>query len=296
MKIIKNAEIEKLNISPILCYQWVEEAFKMKYDCQLPAKMSVHPKGIDFYTTMPCLLPEKYDIFSVKVVSRVKGRYPALKSDLLLFKASTGELLSIMDCDWITSMRTGAVATLAINTLKQSNAKTFGLMGLGNIAHSTMKVLSEFLNKETDVVKLLRYKQQAESFESDFRHTGIQMNIVETVEELVKDTDVIISCITETQELLCPNNALFKEGVLVVPVHTRGFQNCDLFFDKVYADDTAHVQGFKYFKEFKQFGELSRVLLHQDKGRENDCERILSYNIGLGLHDAYFAYNIYKMF
>lgn len=295
MKIIKNTDVEQLNISPELCYQWVNEAFKMKYDCQLPAKMSVHPKGIDFYTTMPCLLPEKYDVFSVKVVSRVKGRNPALKSDLLLFKTSTGELLSIMDCDWITSMRTGAVATLAINTLKQSNAKIFGLMGLGNIAHSTMKVLSQFINKETTIVKLLRYKQQAETFESDFRYTGIRMNIVDTVEELIRDTDVVISCITETRELLCPNDALFKEGVLVVPVHTRGFQNCDLFFDKVYADDTAHVQGFKYFNEFKSFGELSRVLLRQDGGRDNDNQRILSYNIGLGLHDAYFAYKIYQM-
>ena len=28
----------------------------------------------------------------------------------------------------------------------------------------------------------------------------------------------------------------------VIPVHTRGFQNCDLFFDKVFADDTDHVK------------------------------------------------------
>ena len=28
---------------------------------------------------------------------------------------------------------------------------------------------------------------------------------------------------------------------------------------------------------------------------ENDKERILSYNIGLGLHDVFFASNIYDM-
>ena len=44
---------------------------------------------------------------------------------------------------------------------------------------------------------------------------------------------------------------LYRKGCLVIPVHTRGFQNCDLCFDKVYADDTAHVCGFKYFNEFK---------------------------------------------
>lgn len=82
---------------------------------------------------------------------------------------------------------------------------------------------------------------------------------------------------------------------MVIPVHTRGFQNCDLFFDKVYADDTAHVSGFKYFSHFKQFAEIQEVIEGVKPGRESDKERILSYNIGLGLHDVVFASKIYSM-
>jgi len=37
------------------------------------------------------------------------------------------------------------------------------------------------------------------------------------------------------------------------------------------------------------------VLLGQDPGREHDDERILSYNIGLGLHDIFFTTKIYDM-
>ena len=83
--------------------------------------------------------------------------------------------------------------------------------------------------------------------------------------------------------------------MLLIPVHTRGFQNCDLFFDKVFGDDTGHVQGFRYFDRFKQYDELSQVLLGNNPGRENDAERIICYNIGLGLHDAVFASHIYDM-
>ena len=72
-----------------------------------------------------------------------------------------------------------------------------------------------------------------------------------------------------------------------------GFQNCDLFFDKVYGDDTDHVKGFRYFSQFKQYAELEDVLSSRTAGRENDHERILSYNIGLGLHDILFASKIY---
>ena len=53
MKRITNNDIVNLNISPIQCIDWVREAFIMKHDCQLPAKMSVHPTGNDFFTTMP---------------------------------------------------------------------------------------------------------------------------------------------------------------------------------------------------------------------------------------------------
>ena len=112
---------------------------------------------------------------------------------------------------------------------------------------------------------------------------------------MVAKSDVIVSCITEADGLLCEDNNLYKEGCLVVPVHTRGFQNCDLFFDKVYADDTAHVCGFKYFDKFKQFGEIQDVIDGKIKGRESDKERILSYNIGLGLHDIVYATKIYDV-
>ena len=37
------------------------------------------------------------------------------------------------------------------------------------------------------------------------------------------------------------------------------------------------------------------MLLGDNPGRENDRERILSYNIGLGLHDVLFASKLYDM-
>ena len=56
---------------------------------------------------------------------------------------------------------------------------------------------------------------------------------------------------------------------------------------------TDHVKGFRYFSQFKQYAELEDVLSGRTAGRENDHERILSYNIGLGLHDILFASKIY---
>lgn len=294
MKHITNEDIINLNLSPEQCVEWVRDAFILKSECQLPAKMSVHPTGNDFFTTMPCLLPCEYRRFGAKVVSRIVGRVPALKSDMMLFDSQSGELLAIVDCDWITAMRTGAVATLAIKTLRQSQASEYAFIGLGSTARATLTCLLNSCTDEHLNIRLFRYKDQAERIIEEYGHyKNASFTIVDTTTELVKGADVVVSCITDASGLLVEDESLFKPGVLVVPVHTRGFQNCDTTFDKVFADDTDHVKGFKYFSEFREFHQLEEVLKGDVTGRANDSERILSYNIGLGLHDVLYASRIY---
>ena len=74
----------------------------------------------------------------------------------------------------------------------------------------------------------------------------------------------------------------------------RGFQNCDLFFDKVFGDDTGQIQNWKYFSQFKEYDEIHHVLQGKNPGRTNNEERILSYNYGLALHDIVFASKIFE--
>ena len=296
MKSITNSELVALNISATECVDWVREAFVMKSECQLPAKISVHPTGNDFFTTMPCLLPKEYGRFGAKVVSRIVGRVPALKSDMMLFDSNNGELLALVDCDWITAMRTGAVAALAIKTFRNSTAKEYAFIGLGSTARATLTCLLESCKGEHLNIRLFRYKDQAEKIVEEYKHyKNATFTIVDNTSDLVRGADVVVSCITDASGLLVEDESLFKPGILVVPVHTRGFQNCDTTFDKVYADDTDHVKGFKYFSQFKEFHQIEEVLKGVTPGRESDSERILSYNIGLGLHDVLYASRIYDM-
>ena len=296
MKLITAQQIKELHISPSDCVEWVRQSFLSKYDAQLPPKISLHPQGHDFFNTMPCLLPDEYHRYGVKVVHRIQGAVPALGSDILLYDSATGDLLAMLDGDWITTMRTGAVATLAIQTLRKSDAQTYAFVGLGNTGRASMLCLLESEPERMHHVLLYRYKNQAELFIERFKdYKNVQFTIVDNMEQMISQSDVIVSCITDADGLMCEDNEKFKEGCLVVPVHTRGFQNCDLFFDKVFADDYGHVCGFKYFSKFRSFAELSEVLLGKQQGRENDKERILSYNIGLGLHDMTFANKIYEL-
>lgn len=296
MRIITSEEIERLGISPSLSVDWVREAFLIKDRSQLPPKISLHPRGNDFFNTMPCLLPEEYHTFGCKVVSRVRGNHPALKSEMMVFDTLTGGITALVNCDWITARRTGAVATLAINTLRSSVAEVYSFVGLGAMAYATLDCLLSTNQERGMLIRLKRYKNQAEKVIARYQDApNVNFEIVGTMDELVCGADVVVSCITDADGLLVNDVSLFKPGVLVVPVHTRGFQNCDTVFDKVFADDEGHVRGFKYFSQFRKFGELGKILSGETPGRESNKERILSYNIGLGLHDIYFASKIQNL-
>lgn len=296
MKIISHELVSSLNISPSTCVNWVRESFASKSVAQLPPKISLHPQSDDFFNTMPCLLPSPRNRFGVKVVSRIQGATPSLSSLFLLYDSTTGEALALMDADWITTMRTGAVAAIAQKTLRRTGELVYAFIGLGNTARATLLCMLESEPDRHFTVRLLEHKGQEASFIHRFKSYGnVSFQCVDSARELIAGSDVIISCITKTEDLICPDDSAFREGCLVIPVHTRGFLNCDLFFDKVFGDDTGHIRNFRYFDRFKHFAELSEVLDGSVPGRETDSERILSYNIGLGLHDLVFADKIYQL-
>jgi len=296
MKIIGFEDIKAMNISPSDCYRWVEEMIVRKEKSFLPPKTHMNLPGNIFCNVMPSFISWMDDSImgGVKVVTRYPERKPSLDSKILLFNADSGEFLALMDGNWITAMRTGAVAAHSIVLFGKNGWNTIGMIGLGNVARSTLLVLNAMVDRPL-TVKLLRYKDQAENFAERFSDfPNLNFTIVDTIEECIKGSEVIVSSATYFEDDIACDD-WFDEGVLVVPVHTRGFTNCDLFFEKVFADDTGHVDHFKNFSKFHRYAEVSDVVNGRKPGRENDKERILAYNIGVSIHDINYAANIYRM-
>lgn len=297
MKLITFDNIQKLGIPPKTCFDWVSEMIQQKKAAVLPPKISLHPAEDTFCNFMPCIIapPQSGRYGGIKIVSRYPDRQPSLDSQLVLMDMENGKFLALMDANWITAMRTGAVAVHSIRLLAKKDFQNIALIGLGNTARAILLVLAEVFPQREFFIKLLKYKGQeillAERFKA---YSSLHFTYVDMPEAAVSGSEVVLSCATYLANDLCADNC-FDEGVLVVPVHTRGFTNCDLFFDKVYADDTGHVSHFKNFNRFRHFAEISDVVCGAEKGRENDAERILVYNIGLAIHDVYFAHKIYQM-
>ena len=297
MKIITFQDIANLKISPLLCYDWVDTMIKNKRQALLPPKISMKPLDGVFCNVMPSIIPglAGTNWGGVKIVTRYPKRIPSLESHILLMNADNGEFLALMDGTWITAMRTGAVAAHSIILFGKKNFSTMGIMGLGNVVRSTLLVLANKLPQKKLNIKLLRYKGQEENLACRFaNYKNLHFSFVDTPENMVKGSDIVISGATFLPNDVCEKE-YFDKGVLVQPIHTLGFTNCDLFFDKVFADDLEHVRNFKNFNKFKQFAEVCDVINKDKPGRESDEERILVYNIGVSIHDINFAACIYNI-
>lgn len=294
MKVLTDNDIEALGIAPRQCVEWAERSLLSKPNADLPPKTWQHFPNDVFVNTMPCYVPE-INRYGVKVVTRHPGLHPALKSKILLVDMANGDCLACMDGNWITAMRTGAVAALAGKTFVNNyESAAFGFVGLGNMAHSTMKCLCSLLDRPHDIW-LLRYKNQAEEFAAAFANEpNVKFHFTDSREELVSRTQALYSCVTVMNEQFLPTSA-YPQGYTLIPVHMRGFQDCDVVFDRIFGDDTGHLRCFQHFNEFKAFAEFTDVLLGKAVGRQSAEERIISYNIGMGLHDVWFASNIYDI-
>ena len=298
LKIITHEEIKGL-IAPNAAFDLVKENFVRKAEWILPAKTSLKYDSADFFNIMPCMMP-KEGFAGVKMIFRRAGRVPTLTSKIIIFDYATGDALALIDGDYLTVLRTGAVAALAAETFALKNYNRIGLWGLGNTAYATFDVLTErrkIRGASSLEVYLLRYKDQAEKFIERFHAVdNVKFFIVDTYEAVIENSQVIFSCVSNMDDLFC-NAEKYPAGVTIIPVHSKGFQNCDLVFDKIFADQTEQIKSFKYWSQFSKLnyrGELTDVLTDKIEGRTSERERILSYNVGIAIHDIRFAFEVYK--
>lgn len=293
MKIIDFDTIKNLNISLSLMYDWTAKVWEEQDEFLLAAKISIWQGEAGRFMTMPCVLP-KYNIAGVKFISRNvddSEGFPVRNSNIMLQSLTEHGLIAVLDGTYITTMRTGACAAYNAINFSKKNSKTLAIYGLGLTARSFLLFFADRLEHPI-TVKVMKYKDQAERFIEEFKTNPLlNFEICTTLEDLFQ-ADIIVSCVSFAHKELAPIE-YYPDGCTIIPVHTAGFQNCDLVFDKVFVDDIDHVKKYRYYDQFKdRMTRITDVANDRVPGRENDLERILVYNGGIALTDMYWAMKI----
>ena len=293
MRYVSNEELGALRVPSDEYLRWVENALLQKNEACLPAKISMKMQEHVFYNVMPCIV-QKENIAGVKVVNRYPDRKPSICGNILLYRLNDGALSAVFDAEYITAVRTGAVAAHSVKCFAKRDFSFIACVGLGAVMSAAIETLVPLYSERNLTIGLLKYKNAHEDFMRKHPYPNVTYRLYGSEEELFAEADVILSGVTYREDDFAPLSC-YKEGVLIVPIHTRGFMNCDKAFDKIFVDDYDHVKNFAYYNEFKSCNEVAEYVRGKCAGRSDDKERILCYNIGIALHDVYFASEFLKL-
>jgi len=299
-------DVENVNISMEEIIDSLEEMFIEKGNnrTEMPPKPGLHTKKDSFIHAMPAYIP-KLKSAGLKLVSGYPENYkfnlPYISGLLVLNNTETGVPYAVMDCTWLTAMRTGAATALAAKYLARSNSEDVGIIGCGVQGRSNLEALSCIY----DIKKVKAYDISTDAiqvFKNEMeKKLKISIESVSEVKKAVAKMDIVVTSgpILKNPEPLI-ENGWFEEGSFASPVDFDSYWKGEVLkgVDKITTDDIEQFNYYKehgYFKETPQpFAELGEIIIGKKKGREKEEERIISINLGIALEDIAVAPMIYR--
>jgi ornithine cyclodeaminase/alanine dehydrogenase-like protein (mu-crystallin family) len=272
---------------------------------EMPPKPGIHPGGGDnFIHAMPAYIPAMKSA-GVKWVSGFPGNHkmglPYITGLLILNDPETGLPISVMDCVWITAMRTGAASALSARYLARPESSVIGILACGVQGRTNL----EAMNVLFPIERVLAYdvneklsRRYAEEMGSCF---DLEVVPVSTPREAVSGCDIVVT----SGPILKKPHATIKsgwldEGAFASLVDFDAYWHPDAMAesDKFCTDDTQqllHYQQNGYFQNIPALhADLGELVVGQKKGRETAIERTMTANLGLALDDMAVAPLIYQ--
>ncbi|AKA48239.1 hypothetical protein IX51_02975 [uncultured archaeon] len=135
------------------------------------------------------------DTFLVKLVSEYKGNpkksLPKATGLTMLSKASTGEVLAVLDSNYVTALRTGAMAGLGTKYASREDSRKLGVIGSGLEADFLTKATIASRNFESITV-FSPNPEHRRSFAEKIRKMGQKVSEASDSNQAVQDADVLI--------------------------------------------------------------------------------------------------------
>jgi ornithine cyclodeaminase/alanine dehydrogenase-like protein (mu-crystallin family) len=269
-----------------------------KKDYEMPAKIGVHPFQEVFFHAMPAYVPGKLAL-GCKWIECYPGNpekfgLPQTTGLLLINDVLSGCPLAVMDCAWVTAMRTPAVTVLAAAAL-HPDAETFGMFGCGvqgvehvKFAPHTLKKLKKIVVYDTREARMDDLIAQVQP--------RIPVPIVKgaSFEQVTKDCEVLSSATFIVREPFSfVRDAWVAKGQTILPCDLNTFWDpaTSMRADKYIVDSAEEHElfaGAGYFpgglpRITCQTGE---VLAGLKPGRERPDELIVCSNIGMSVCDV----------
>jgi alanine dehydrogenase len=158
---------------------------------QVPPRTTVDSSsGFGWLRTMPAILNGS-KVMGFKAMHSTPGVGVGYFVDL--YDLPSGELLAMMDADWLTAQRTAATAAIGVDVLASKTVRTVGVLGSGDQARSMLIAASKVRHlPQVNVFSPTPAHRQAFA-DAIGREQGLNIKPVERAEQAVVGCDLLLS-------------------------------------------------------------------------------------------------------
>lgn len=120
---------------------------------------------------------------------------PTTVATIAVSDTATGETLAFMDGIYVTQVRTAALSGVATKYMANPDSKTVAVVGTGGMAYEQLNAVLTVCPNITEVTLWNRTTDKAhdfkEVFERDYSQWDVTLTVCDTIEDAVKDADII---------------------------------------------------------------------------------------------------------
>lgn len=304
---LSRKDVETVGLTMAEIIKSLEITFRAKGEgrTEMPPKPAIHPGGGDnFIHAMPGYISDLKSA-GIKWVSgfpeNPKKNLPYITGLLILNDVETGLPLAVMDCVWITAMRTGAATAVSARYLARPESSVVGMLGCGVQGRSNVEALNVLFPLKT----VKAYDVNAETVKQYADEIGRRLDLevlpAASPQEAVSGCDIVVTA----GPILKKPHATIQAGWLdkgafasLVDYDSYWHPAAMAEASKFCTDDAPQLQLYRQMGYFQQIpdihADLGELVCDQKPGRQTPEERTMTANLGLSLDDMAVAPLLYQ--
>ena len=225
-----------------------------------------------------------------------------------LFEAQTGDLVALIEADYLGQMRTGAASGVATRLMARADASTVGIIGTGLQARTQLEAIAA-VRKITSARAFSRTAEHREQFAKAMTaQLGFPVAAVGSAEEAVRDAAIAVTSTNSSDPVL--EGSWLKPGMHINAIGANfpqkheldgaAVRRCDVIAvdsraqSKIEAGDLIQMYGDDA-RRWDGVNELAEIVAGKIPGRANDNQITLFKSNGIATEDVAVAGRIYEL-
>jgi len=302
---INEAEVRRLLTMP-MAIAAVEEVSRK----QAEGTVVVHPRrrfelaGGGFFHYMAAM-DSGANLVAMKQYTYVKGKLCFLVS---LYSTETGELLALIEADYMGQLRTGAASGVATKYLAHKLAKSAAIIGTGGQARTQLEAIHNVRMLDSVYVYGRNPERRKRFCDEASESLGINVYPMDSSTAAVQNAEIICTATTSSQPVL--RGADVIPGVHINAIganHAHKREMDDAVIAKanlIFVDSLAQSQQeagdlilpfLKQKERWSQVFELAQLVVDKAPGRTKDIQITLFKSSGIASWDLAVACKVYAL-